>query len=135
MARKHKFFNYEFEDGTVQVPSSYKAKCNISGEFVPIYHKNLVKLIEKDYKNNFSLFVKTFSQKGAKKKQQEEAGYNGDKYSLNAYSDYLIICYKGCIDTLKDNYNKSAIAKAKTEMSFLADCFHRHFNRDIKKFV
>jgi hypothetical protein len=135
MARKPKIFNYEFVDGTVAIPSSYKAKCNITGEFVPIYHKNLIKIIENDYKNNFGLFVKTFKQKGAKKKQLEEAGYTGDKHSLNAYSDYLIICYKGCIDTLKDNYNKVSISKAKTEMSFLADCFYRHFNRDIKRFV
>ena len=70
------------------------------------------------------------------KKQREEQGYkDDDKFSLNAYSDYLIICYKSCLNTLDGNYNKEAIIKTKNEMTMLEDNFTRNFNRDIKKFI
>jgi hypothetical protein len=135
MAKQKKLITYEFVDGEQQIPSTFKAKCNVTGELVPMYHKLLVKLIEKKYKNNFTYFLKHFSKKGAEKKQKEEAGYNNDKYSLNAYSDYLIICYKSCLETLKDNYNQDSIKKAKREMDHVTACFFKHFNRDITKFV
>ena len=136
MARKKKLFYYEFADGEVEVPSSYKAKCNVTGEMIPVYHKFLEKLVKKQYKNNFGLFLKTFAKKGALQKKREEQGYkDDDKYSLNAYSDYLIVCYKSCLNTLDGNYNKEAIIKTKNEMSMIEDNFSRNFNRDIKKFV
>lgn len=136
MAKKKKFFTYEFSDGEVEVPSSYKAKCSVTGEMIPIYHKFLEKLVKKQYKNNFKLFLKTFAKKGAIQKQREEQGYkDDDKFSLNAYSDYLIICYKSCLNTLDSNYNKEAIIKTKNEMTMIEDNFTRNFNRDIKKFI
>ena len=136
MAKKKKFFTYEFSDGEVEVPSSYKAKCSVTGEMIPIYHKFLEKLVKKQYKNNFKLFLKTFAKKGAIQKQREEQGYkDDDKFSLNAYSDYLIICYKSCLNTLDGNFNKEAIIKTKNEMTMLEDNFTRNFNRDIKKFI
>ena len=136
MARKKRLFTYEFADGEVEVSSSYKARCNVTGEMIPIYHKFLEKLVKKQYKNNFSLFLKTFAKKGAIQKQREEQGYkDDDKFSLNAYSDYLIICYKSCINILDGNFNKEAIIKTKNEMSMLEDNFTRNFNRDIKKFL
>lgn len=136
MAKKKKVFNYLFADGFQEIPSTYKAKCNVTGELVPIYHKFLVKLIKSKYRDNFGYFTKHFAKKGAVKKQRSEAGYNQeDKFSLNAYSDYLIICYKSGIETLKDNFNQNSINKAKTEMDHAANCFRKHFNRDITKFV
>jgi hypothetical protein len=136
MARKKRLFTYEFADGEVEVSSSYKARCNVTGEMIPIYHKFLEKLVKKQYKNNFALFLKTFAKKGAIQKQREEQGYkDDDKFSLNAYSDYLIICYKSCINILDGNFNKEAIIKTKNEMSMLEDNFTRNFNRDIKKFL
>jgi len=136
MARQKRFFTYEFADGEQEIASSYKAKCTITGEIVPIYHKFLEKLVKKHYKNNFGLFLKTFAQKGALQKKREDEGYrDDDKYSLNAYSDYLIICYKSCLKTLEDNYNREAIIKTKNEMAMISDNFTRNFNRDIKKFI
>jgi hypothetical protein len=133
--RKKKLFNYEFADGEQQIPSTYKVKCNVTGELIPIYHRFLNTLIKKKYKNNFSYFTKTFAKKGAVSKQREEAGYTNDLYSLNAYSDYLVICYKSCLETLVDNFNEKAVTRTKNEMVFYADCFMKHFNRDITKFV
>ena len=135
MAKKKKVFNYFFADGYQEIPSTYKAKCNITGELVPIYHKVLIKLIKTKYRDNFAYFIKHFAKKGANKKQKAEAGYSDDKFSLNAYSDYLIICYKSAIETLKDNFNKDSINKAKTEIDHAANCFRKHFNRDITKYV
>lgn len=135
MARKAKFHLYEFADGVQQIPSSYKAKCNITGEFVPIYHKFLEKLIKKHYKNNFEYFLKHYAQKSAAKKKLEDDGYTDDQFSLNAYSDYLVICYKACIENLKDNFNQEAIVRIKNEMQTIASNFRKHFNRDVTKFV
>jgi hypothetical protein len=136
MARKKKSFFYEFADGEREIPSSYKAKCTITGEIVPIYHKFLETLIKKHYKNSFSLFEKTYAQKDAIKKKKEDEGYNeNDKHTLNAYSDYLIICYRSCINNLEGNFNKQAIVRYKNEMIQIADNFKKHFNRDIAKFV
>lgn len=136
MAKPKKVFTYEFADGFQEIPATYKAKCNVSGELVPIYHKFLESLVQKKYKNNFGYFLKHFAKKGELEKKRAEQGYDdNDKYSLNKYSDYLIICYKSCLETLKDNYNEESIKKTKREMEHAAACFYKHFNRDISKFV
>ena len=136
MAKQKKVFTYEFADGLQEIPATYKAKCTVSGEFVPIYHKFLESLVQKKYKNNFGYFLKHFTKKGELEKKRAEQGYDdNDKYSLNKYSDYLIICYKSCLETLKDNYNEESIKKTKREMEHITACFHKHFNRDITKFV
>lgn len=135
MAKKQKLYMYEFQDGIQQIPASYKVKCNITGELVPIYHKVLESMVIKKYKNNFGYFLKHFSKKGAEKKQKEEAGYDNNMYSLNAYSDYLIICYKSCLERLQDNFNQDSIKKTKVEMDHITACFLKHFNRDINKYV
>ena len=136
MPKKKKVFIYEFDDGIQEMPSSYQAKCSVTGELIPIYHKFLEDLIKKKYKNNFAYFLKHFAKKGAEKKQRADAGYTSeDKHSLNAYSDYLILCYKSCLNTLEDNFNEQSINKAKVEMDHAANCFLKHFNIDITKFV
>lgn len=135
MPKKKKIFTYEFDDGFQEIPSTYKVKCNVTGELVPVYHKFLETLVKKKYKNNFGYFLKHFAKKGAVKKQKEDAGYTGEQHSLNAYSDYLIICYKSGIETLKDNFNEESIKKAKREMEHASNCFYKHFNRDITKYV
>lgn len=136
MAKQKKIFNYEFDDGMQEIPASYKAKCNITGEFIPIYHKFLESLIKKKYKNNFEYFLKHFTKKGAEEKKRIEEGYDDqNKYSLNRYSDYLIICYKACIGNLDENFNQQSVMETKSKMEHISSCFHKHFNRDITKFV
>lgn len=136
MARQKKLLTYIFEDGEIEIASSYKAKCNITGEIIPIYHKFLEKLVQTKYKNNFSFFLSNFAKKGAIKQQKIDNGYAiDDIYSLNTYSDYLVICYKGCLRTLEDNFNLALINKTKNEMNHIDECFTRRFNRDIKQFV
>lgn len=124
---------YEYADGVQQLPSSYKAKCNVTGELVPIYHKFLDKMVRDKYKNNFAYFLKHFAKKGAELKKKETEG--PDPYALNAYSDYLVISYKGCLTTLEDNFNEQAVRKTKKEMEHIKYCFMKNFNRDIEKYV
>ena len=136
MARKKKQFTYIFADGEQTIASSYKAKCNITGEEIPIYHKFLVKLIDKDYKNSFELFKTTFAKKEALQKKREDDGYGeGDPFKLNAYSDYLVASYKACEKVLEDNFNQESILKNKKEMDYIQSCFQHRFNRDIKVFL
>jgi len=136
MAKKKKNFVYWFDDGRQEIPSSYKVKCNITGEMVTIYHKFLVKLVKDKYKNKFALFLKTFAKKGAAKQKRKEDGLTvEDPYKLNAYSDYLIVAYRSALNDLEGNYRREAIVKCKTDMDFYANCFKRHFNKDILKFI
>ena len=134
MARQKKIFNYEFADGPREITSSYKVKCNATGELVPFYHKTLETLVIKKYKNNFGYFLKNFKKKGAEKLLRKEEGFD-DKYALNAYSDYLIISYKSCLKKLEDNFNQDSIKKTNIEMDHIVYCFKKNFNRDITKFV
>ena len=100
MARKKRLFTYEFADGEVEVSSSYKARCNVTGEMIPIYHKFLEKLVKKQYKNNFALFLKTFAKKGAIQKQREEQGYKDDDKFLPWV---MRIARNYCIDEYRNN--------------------------------
>lgn len=133
MAREKKLIKYIFDDGLQEIPSSYKAKCNVTGELVPIYHKFLRKMVEEKYKNNFGLFLKKFVKKGAEEQVRQQDG--DDLFKLNAYSDYLIVSYKHCLKVLEDNFNEEAILKTRSEMDHITNCFTKRFNRDITKFV
>ena len=93
-------------------------------------------MVKEKYKNNFSYFLKTFAKKGAVKQKREEQGLNGDDpHKLNAYSDYLIVAFRSGLKDLEDNFNKEKILKIKTELDYYSNCFKKHFNRDISKFV
>lgn len=136
MARKPKFFNYEFEDGTVTVPTVYQAKCTVSGDTVPIYHKQLARLIENKYKNKFKIFVKTFARRGAVKEQREQKSSDQpDKYKLNAYSEYLVICYLSDSKLLEVTTDKDKRLELKNKIQQYGESFRRHFNRDITQYV
>lgn len=133
MAKKQKLHKYWFADGVQEVPSAYSAICTKSGRKVSIYHKNLVKLIKTKYKDNFEYFLKNFV--GKEQKDPLNIDANGkevvDPYKLNAYSDYLIISYK----LLANQATNNTDIKLKAEMSRLADCFKKHFNRDIDSHI
>jgi hypothetical protein len=136
MARQKKNFKYFFADGAVEVPSSYQAKCTLTGEIVPIYHKFLQKLVKKKYKNKFQLFLQTFAKKGAEKQKRQDAGISEEEhsqYKLNAYSTWLALCYKSLITETIDEADTEACIKHKRELSYIEDCFMRHFNKKISE--
>lgn len=137
MARQKKIFNYDFIDGEQQIPATYEAICTKTGATVPIYHKILYKLIETKYKGRFQLFLKTFVKKPDKEEPVLDADGNEivDNYKLNAYSDYLIICYKGLQNKVVDIADTIAVLKHDNEKAHIADCFKRNFNRDIETYV
>lgn len=133
MAKKQKLHKYWFADGIREVPSAYSAICTKTGRKVSIYHKNLVKLVKTKYKDNFEYFLKNFV--GKEQKDPLNVDVNGkeivDPHKLNAYSDYLIISYKLLANQTPDDKD----IKRKSEMSRIADCFRRHFNRDIDSHI
>jgi len=137
MARKQKIFNYEFADGPQQIPSSYRAKCNKTGDIVPIYHKVLYQMILTKYKNKFNVFLKNFVKKGADVRIDIDENGNevADKHKLNAYSDYLIISYKALDESKVDKNDQKAYFKFLRDKSHIEDCFKRHFNRDINQYL
>lgn len=134
MARKKKIFTYEFADGSISIPASYQAKCTITGEVVPIYHKFFQRLIKKRYKNRLDVFLKTFKKKGAAKQQRQDAGISEEEheqYKLNPYSTWLALSYKSLIENPPGEENTDARIKWQKEISYNKDCFQKHFNRDI----
>ena len=124
-----------FADGEQWIPSSFKATCTKTGEIVPIYHKVLVTNIKKNYKDKFNYFLKNFVKKEIKEAVEKDE--NGkdiiDPYKLNAYSDYLVISYKLLLKEKQEDPTLNI--KRDTQMAHIADCFKRHFNRDILEFT
>jgi hypothetical protein len=60
MARKKKIFNYKFVDCEKSFPSSVTVTCTQTKEKIKMYHKQLVRLIENKYRNNYSVFKATY---------------------------------------------------------------------------
>lgn len=130
-----KVFNYEFADGPRQLHSTVNVKCNITGEIIPFYHKFLVTLIEKKYENNYSLFESKFVKRGAAEAKRVEQGYSGDEFSLNAYSDYLLVCFRSCLVDIAKAFDEKTVVALRNQMVWYADCFRKHFNRDIRSLL
>ena len=120
MSKVKKIINYEFDDGAHQIPATYIATCTVTGNKVPIYHKNLVKLIESKYKNNFNFFVNNYISPEAAK----ELELNEDPFKINIYGKYLILCYKEAVSK-----NDAYTAYSCTEK------FEKNFKKDIKQFL
>lgn len=119
MARAKKFVNYDFDDISITIPSTYIATCTITGKKVPFYHKQLVKYIQKNYDNKFNVFVTNFVCSEAKK--EEKVVSSQDPNKLNIYADYLYICY---IEAKRDN--------DKYVIELMKERYLKNFNRDIE---
>lgn len=122
MARQKKTINYTFDDGDYQIDATFSATCTVTGEKVLIYHKNLIKLIEEKYKNNFGFFIKNYISPTARRDAKESV--EQDPNRLNKYAEYLIICYK-----------ESLVKNDQYTTFICAERFERHFKRDITQFI
>lgn len=120
MAKKKKLYTYQFVDCTKTIPSSIFVKCSETGEKVKMYHKQLVKLIESKYSNNWKLFQATYVKKGNKIINSKI-----DDYELRpeGYKKYLVTAY---VATKKDTSINESERRAK--MSFLNDCYQKRWN-------
>lgn len=89
--RKTKTLNIEFADGTQNLPSSIKVKCNVTGNTKSFHTPYLIRLIKRKYQNNWKLFNTTYVSKegkGVKNVIEDE------EPSLSNYKNYLIARFK-----------------------------------------
>ena len=93
MARKKKTFNYQFIDCDKSFASSVVVVCTQTKEKVKMYHKQLVRLIENKYRNNYGVFKATYIKKG-NKPEENNRDENGEYNTApEGYRQYLVSSY------------------------------------------
>jgi len=93
MARKKKVFNYQFIDCEKSFPSSIEVICTQTKEKVRMYHKQLARLIENKYRNNYSVFKATYIKKGNKPEENNRDSNGEYNTAPEGYRQYLVSSY------------------------------------------
>lgn len=129
MARKKKLFNYEFTDCKQTFPSSVTVKCSKTGESVKMYHRQLVKLVESKYRNNWSLFKASYIKKG----NRSDPDVDDIDENINrpeGYRKYLILAYMGA--KRDKSLSPSELA---AKLDFLNKCYYKRWNEDLEQVI
>lgn len=130
MARKKKEFNYKFIDCDMSFPSSIVVTCTQTKEKVRMYHKQLVRLIENKYRNNYSVFKATYIKKG-NKPEENNRDENGEYNTApEGYRQYLVSSY---MFTKNDTSLEDSARSGK--LSFLSDCYSKRYNNKLEEVV
>jgi len=130
MARKKKQFNYEFIDCNMSFPSSIEVVCTQTKEKVRMYHKQLARLIENKYRNNYSVFKATYIKKG-NKPEENNRDENGEYNTApEGYRQYLVSCY---MFTKNDSSIEDSDRSGK--LSFLSDCYSKRYKNSLDEVV
>ncbi len=130
MARKKKMFNYKFVDCEKSFPSSIIVTCTQTNEKIKMYHRQLVRLIENKYRNNYSVFKATYIKKGNKPEvnnRDENGEYNT---APEGYRQYLVTSF---IATKRDNSLDQSKKAAK--LNFLNECYAKRYNANLVEVV
>ena len=130
MARKKKVFNYEFIDCEKSFPSSIEVICTQTKEKVRMYHKQLARLIENKYRNNYSIFKATYIKKG-NKPEENNRDDNGEYNSApEGYRQYLVSSYMFTKnDTLMEDSERSG------KLNFLSECYMKRYKNSLDEVV
>ena len=130
MARKKKQFNYEFIDCNMSFPSSIEVICTQTKEKVRMYHKQLARLIENKYRNNYSIFKATYIKKG-NKPEENNRDDNGEYNSApEGYRQYLVSSY---MFTKNDNLMEDSERSGK--LNFLSECYMKRYKNSLDEVV
>mgnify|MGYP003119335870 CR=1 FL=1 len=130
MARKKKVFNYQFIDCEKSFPSSIVVTCTQTKEKVKMYHKQLARLIENKYRNNYSVFKATYIKKG-NKPEENNRDENGEYNTApEGYRQYLVTSYMAYKNdpSLEDSARSG-------KLSFLSDCYSKRYNNNLEEVV
>ncbi len=130
MARKKKQFNYEFIDCTKSFPSSIVVTCTQTKEKVRMYHKQLARLIENKYRNNYSVFKATYIKKG-NKPEENNRDENGEYNTApEGYRQYLVTSYMAYKkDPSMEDSERSGI------LNFLSECYKKRYKAVLAEVV
>ncbi len=95
-----------------------------------MYHKQLARLIENKYRNNYSVFKATYIKKGNKpeeKNRDENGEYNT---APEGYRQYLVTSY---MFIKNDPLLEDSVRSGK--LSFLSDCYSKRYNNNLGEVV
>ena len=130
MARKKKIFNYKFVDCEKSFPSSVTVTCTQTKEKIKMYHKQLVRLIENKYRNNYSVFKATYIKKG-NKPEESNIDVNGEYNTApEGYRQYLVTAFMA----IKKYKNLSDSDRA-GKLNFLSNCYAKRYNANLEDVV
>lgn len=130
MARKKKIFNYKFVDCEKSFPSSVMVTCTQTKEKIKMYHKQLVRLIENKYRNNYSVFKATYIKKG-NKPEESNIDINGEYNTApEGYRQYLVTAFMA----MKKDNNLSNSDRA-GKLNFLSNCYAKRYNASLEDVV
>ena len=130
MARKKKIFNYKFVDCEKSFPSSVMVTCTQTREKIKMYHKQLVRLIENKYRNNYSVFKATYIKKG-NKPEESNIDVNGEYNTApEGYRQYLVTAFMA----MKKDNNLSNSDRA-GKLNFLSNCYAKRYNANLEDVV
>ena len=130
MARKKKIFNYKFVDCEKSFPSSVTVTCTQTKEKIKMYHKQLVRLIENKYRNNYSVFKATYIKKG-NKPEENNIDENGEYNTApEGYRQYLVTVFMA----IKKDNNLSDSDRA-GKLNFLSNCYAKRYNANLEDVV
>ena len=130
MARKKKKFNYTFIDCEKSFPSSVEVICTQTEEKVKMYHRQLVKLIENKYRNNYSLFKATYIKKGNKPVDSNVNEFGEYNTTPEGYRQYLVTAFMA----IKKDDNLSNSDRA-GKLNFLSNCYAKRYNANLEDVV
>tara|TARA_R110000744_G_scaffold37879_2_gene86603 strand:- start:6989 stop:7396 length:408 start_codon:yes stop_codon:yes gene_type:complete len=130
MARKKKVFNYQFIDCEKSFPSSIEVICTQTKEKVRMYHKQLARLIENKYRNNYSVFKATYIKKG-NKPEENNRDINGEYNTApEGYRQYLVSSY---MFTKNDSSMEDSTRSGK--LNFLSECYLKRYKNSLDEVV
>jgi len=130
MARKKKVFNYQFIDCEKSFSSSIEVICTQTKEKVRMYHKQLARLIENKYRNNYSVFKATYIKKG-NKPEENNRDENGEYNTApEGYRQYLVTSY---MFTKNDNLMEDSERSGK--LNFLSECYLKRYKNSLDEVV
>ena len=130
MARKKKVFNYQFIDCEKSFPSSIEVICTQTKEKVRMYHKQLARLIENKYRNNYSVFKATYIKKG-NKPEESNRDENGEYNTApEGYRQYLVSSY---MFTKNDSSMEDSTRSGK--LNFLSECYLKRYKNSLDEVV
>ena len=95
-----------------------------------MYHKQLVRLIENKYRNNYSVFKATYIKKG-NKPEESNIDVNGEYNTApEGYRQYLVTAFMA----IKKYKNLSDSDRA-GKLNFLSNCYAKRYNANLEDVV
>ena len=95
-----------------------------------MYHKQLARLIQNKYRNNYSVFKATYIKKGNKPDENNRDEYGEYNTAPEGYRQYLVSQY---LFTKNDSSLDDSARSGK--LSFLCECYMKRYKNSLEEVV